>query len=79
MSEFKLFFDGNVMTLDGADQKLMEFPKDERLDELYFDILGVSRFKNLISVVAVVSTLSHGQASAERGFIQRHNYFKKNY
>ena len=28
-------------------EKLMEFPKDEHLDELYFDILGVSRFKKL--------------------------------
>ena len=44
-------------------EKLMEFPKDEHLDELYFDILGVSRFKKLASVVALVLTLSHGQAS----------------
>ena len=48
----------------------MEFPKDERLEKLYFDTFGVSRFKKLASVVALVLTLSHGQASVERGFSQ---------
>ena len=57
MSEFKLFLNGNVMKFK---ENLMEF---ERLDELYFDTLGVSRFKKLASVVALVLTLSHGQAS----------------
>ena len=42
-------------------EKLMEFPKLERLDKLYFDTFGVSRFKKLESVV--VFTLTHGQAS----------------
>ena len=70
MSEFKLFLDGNVMKFK---EKLMEFPKDEHLDELYFDTLGVSRFKKLASVVALVLTLSHGQASVERSFSQNNN------
>ena len=48
----------------------MEFPKDERLVKLYFDTFGISRFKKLASVVALVLTLSHGQASVERGFSQ---------
>ena len=48
----------------------MEFPKDERLEKLYFDTFGISRFKKLASVVALVLTLSHGQASVERGFSQ---------
>ena len=43
MSEFKLFLDGNVMNFK---DKLIEFRKDERLDKLYFDTLGVSRFKS---------------------------------
>ena len=49
---------------------MMEFPKDERLDKLYFDTLGVSRFKKLVTVVALVLTLSYGQASVERSFSQ---------
>ena len=44
MPEFNLFLDGNVMKFK---ERLMEFPKDEPLDELYFDTLGVSRFKKL--------------------------------
>ena len=73
--EFKLFLDGNVMKFK---QKLMEIPKDERLDELYFETLGVSRFKKLASVVALVLTLSHGQASVERGFSQNNNLIQVN-
>ena len=59
-------------------EKLMEFPKDERLDELYFGTLGFSRFKKLASVVALVLTLSHGQASVERGFNQNSNLIQVN-
>ena len=53
--------------------KLMEFPKDENLDELYFDTLGVSVFKKLASAVALVLILSHGEASVERGSSQNNN------
>ena len=59
-------------------EKLMEFPRDERLDELYSDTLGVSRFRKLASVVALVLTLSHGQASVERGFSQNNNLIQVN-
>ena len=69
MSEFKLFLDGNVMKFK---EKLMEFSKDEHLDKLYFDTRGVSRFK------ALVLTLSHGQASVERGFSQNNNLIQVN-
>ena len=54
-----------------AMSELMEFPKDECLDKLYFDSLGVSRLKKLASVVALVLTLSHGEASVEHGFSQK--------
>ena len=54
------------------------FQKDERLDELYFDTLGFSRFKKLASVVALDLTLNHGQASVERGFSQNSNLFQVN-
>ena len=56
---------------DEAMSELMEFPKDECLDKLYFDTLGVSRLKKLASVVALVLTLSHGEASVEHGFSQK--------
>ena len=59
-------------------EKLMEFPKDERLDKLYFDTLGVSRFKKLASVVALVLTLSHVQVSVEQGFSQNKNLIQVN-
>ena len=76
MSEFKLFLDGNVMKFK---QKLMEFSIDERLDELYFDTLSVSRFKKLALVVALVLTLmSHGAASVERSFSQNNNLIQVN-
>ena len=75
MSEFELFLGGNVMKFK---EKLMEFPKDERLDELYFGTLGFSRFKKLASVVVLVLTLSHGQASVERGFNQNSNLIQVN-
>ena len=72
MSEFKLFLNGNVMKFK---ENLMEF---ERLDELYFDTLGVSRFKKLASVVPLVLTLSHGQASVKRGFSQNNGLIQVN-
>ena len=75
MSEFKLFLNGNFTKFK---EKLMEFPKDERLDELYFDTLGVSGFKKLASVVALVLTLSHGQASVKRDFSQNNNLIQVN-
>ena len=75
MSELKVFVDGNAMKFR---ENVMEFPKDEQLDELYFDTLGVSKFKKLASVVALVLTLSHGQASAERGFSQNNNLIQVN-
>ena len=75
MSEFKLFLDGIVMKFK---EKLMEFPKDEHLDKLCFETLGISRFKKLSLVVALVLTLSHGQASVECGFSQNKNLIQVN-
>ena len=75
MSKFKLFLNGNVMKFN---KKLMEFPKDERLHELYFDTICVSRFKKLASVVTLILTLSHGQVPVERGFSQKHNLIQVN-
>ena len=74
-SEFKLFLGGIVMKFK---EKLKKFPKDEHLDKLCFDTLGISRFKKLSLVVALVLTLSHGQASVECGFSQNNNLIQVN-
>jgi len=38
------------------------------LDELYFDIVKVPKFKELSSLLTITLSLSHGQADVERGF-----------
>lgn len=58
--------------------ELSEFPKDKRLDDLYFDNLGILKFKKLASIVSLVLTLSHGQASVERGFSQNNSVLQVN-
>ena len=42
--------------------------KEHRLDELFFRCLGIQKYKDLSYVVKIILTLSHGQASVERGF-----------
>ena len=42
--------------------------KEHRLDELFFHCLGIQKYKDLSYVVKIILTLSHGQASVERGF-----------
>lgn len=74
-SEFKSFYDKEVVKFKDT---LLEFSKEERLDELYFDTLGISKYKIVSSVVALILTLSHGQASVERGFSQNNNLVKTN-
>jgi len=38
------------------------------LDEFYFDIVKVPKFKELSSLLKIILSLSHGQADVERGF-----------
>ncbi|MEO0688534.1 MAG: hypothetical protein AAFY76_26575, partial [Cyanobacteria bacterium J06649_11] len=75
MSEFRLFVDDEVIKFKDT---LLEFPKEERLDELYFDTLAISKHKNVANVVALILTLFHGQASVERGFSQNNFLLKVN-
>lgn len=44
-------------------------PSDSnRLDDFYWQYLNLKKYQNLAEVVKIILTLSHGQASVERGF-----------
>lgn len=42
--------------------------KKDRLDNFFFNVIGIQKYEQLAFVVKVILTLSHGQASVERGF-----------
>ena len=42
--------------------------KENRLDDLFFNYLGIQKYKNLSYVIKIILTLSHGQAAVEWGF-----------
>ena len=42
--------------------------EDERLDDFYFKKLNVGKYTELSFVIRFILTVSHGQASVERGF-----------
>ena len=51
------------------DIKFREYDRTEkRLDEFYFQSVNITKFKNLVKVISLLLTLSHGQAAVERGF-----------
>ena len=53
--------------------------KDQRLDAFYFNYLdGKPSFSNLSEVLKMILTLSHGQASVERGFSVNQNILVEN-
>ena len=48
--------------------------KDKRLDDFYFHELGIQKYKELVYIVKIILTLSHGQVAVERGFsVRRQN------
>ena len=49
-----------------------------RLDEFYFSKIGVEKFPDFCFVIKLVLTLSHGQASIERGFSVNQNLVFEN-
>ena len=56
MKEFKLFFDTEVVKFKS---ELSEFSKQEdRLDELYFDTLGIQKYPKFSYIVKLILTLS---------------------
>ena len=44
--------------------------KDKRLDHFYFRKIKLSKYDEFAFILKVILTLSHGQASIERGFSQ---------
>ena len=58
--------------LESYDTKLCRF------DEFYFSKIGVEKFPDFCLVIKLVLTLSHGQASVERGFSVNENLMVEN-
>ena len=49
--------------------KFQEFDRSESpLDDFFFKVVDIKKHKNLVNVVKLILTLSHGQAAVERGF-----------
>ena len=66
LSEFNSFCDNDRKTIS---DKFAEFDESScRLDEFYFEKIGIQKYGELSFVIRLILTLSHGQASVERGF-----------
>ena len=74
-TEFK-FLNVEVKTMQRESVTLSQ--KDGRLDYFYFKLASISKYKDLLFAVKFILTLSHGQASVERGFNINANIVKKN-
>ena len=56
-----------------------EFNKEsDRLDDFYFKKCNINRYKELAAIVKILFTLSHGQASVERGFSENNQVLAQN-
>ena len=73
-TEFK-FLNVEVKTMQRESVTLSQ--KDGRLDYFYFKLASISKYKDLLFAVKFILTLSHGQASVERGFNINANIVKK--
>ena len=57
----------------------IEFNKEsDRFDDFYFKKCNINRYKELVAVVKILLTLSHGQASAKRGFSENNTVLTQN-
>ena len=63
LSQFNNFVENEVKELKTDSFKFD--PKNDRLDDFYFQHTCVNNYKDLSFVLRVVLTLSHGQASVE--------------
>jgi len=50
----------------------------DRLDEFYFKKCNINKYKEFAATVKIILTLSHGQASVERGFSQNKTVLSQN-
>lgn len=55
-----------------------ELSKEDRLDEFYFDTVGIQKYQDVAYVLKLILTLSHGQASVEQGFSHNNALLKTN-
>ena len=53
--------------------------KDDRLDDFYFKVASISKYKDLWFAVKLILTLSHDQASIEHGFSFKCKYHENKY
>jgi len=76
MVEFGNFIDLKTRNFE---EKLTTFVDGkQRLDELYFKELNVSKYKEVSFVLRILLTLSHGQGAVERGFSVNENVLQPN-
>ena len=76
VSEFHKFFESELKDLKRNTIKYSN--KNDRLDDFYFKTAKISKYENLSFLVKLILTLSHGQASIERGFSLNESICKKN-
>ena len=66
MSQFSDFI-GHELKLN--DDKFRNFDRNKvRLDDFFFNIIGVQKYDKFAFIIKVILTVSHGQAAIERGF-----------
>ena len=53
--------------------------KDDRLDDFYFKVASISKYKDLWFAVKLILTLSNDQASIEHGFSFKCKYHENKY
>ena len=75
-TEFKTFLDVEVKTMHRESVTFSQ--KEDRLDDFYFKVARISKYKDLSFVVKLILTLNHGQASVELGFCLNANIMKLN-
>ena len=73
-TEFKKFLDVEVKTMH---LELVSFSeKEDWLDDFYFKVASISKYKDLLFIVKLILTLSHGQVSVESGLSLNANIMK---
>ena len=76
MAEFKSFQENEVKKIWHEFSGFCS--KESRLDDFYFKTVGIGKYKELSFVLKLLLTVSHGQASVERGFSHNSAVLKTN-